>query len=374
MSDRDRPVAPTPPPDVYAHDPNHRHGWDGGRAIFRTPDSIHRPLHVIVPITNQLRFKARWKHAQRFFKHVNESGATLTIVEAAFGERDHALEQQALEELAGAKSCNADQPHQYIRLRMDNTRQQELWHKEALINLGIARLPHDWRYVAWIDADVMFLRPNWVGEVVHALQHYDFLQPFTQAQDLDPGYTAMGTKPSFVHAWMEGIEPPVGASYYYGYGYGKRHGAWSGLAWACTRQAFDAVGGLLDGCITGAADWYMAWALIGRVEGVIPKGSHPGFVRHIMEWQERAEKHIRHNIGTISGTVAHMWHGRKKDRRYIDRSRLLATLQFDPSRDLKRDWQGMWQLVDHGDARSLALRDEIRRWFRQRNEDSVDVD
>ena len=362
----------TPPVDHLCVDPNHRHGLGSGRAIYRTPDAIHRPLHVVTVLTNPIRYKTRWKHYQRFAKHMIDSGVTLTTIEAAFGERDHALEEQARASIAGAGACNADQPHQYIRLRLDHTRQQELWLKEALINVAVSRLPWDWKYLSWIDADVMFLRPNWAGEVVHALQHYDFLQCYSQAQDLDPGYTAMGTRPGFVWAWEQGIEPPAGG-YYYG-GKHKRNGAFSGLAWACTREAWDAVGGLMDGCITGAADWYMAWALIGRVADVIPKGSHPGFRRHILDWQARAEKHIRHNVGSITGTVAHMWHGRKADRKYIDRSKLLAELDFDPRRDLKRDWQGLWQLVDHGTPRSLALRDQIRKWFRNRNEDALDVD
>lgn len=365
------PVPTTPPPDRYAADPNHRHGFGTGRAIYRTPDSIHRPLYVVTVLTNPIRYKSRWKHYQRFAKEVCEAGATLVTIEAAFGERDHALDEQAHEEIAGHGACNTDQPHQYIRLRLDHTRQQELWLKENLINVAVSRLPYDWRYVAWVDSDVTFSRPNWVGETLHQLQHYDFVQMFSDAQDLDPGYASLGSRPGFVWNYLNGIEPPAG--YYYA---GKRrpHAAWSGLAWACTRPAWDRVGGLMDKCVTGAADWYMAWSLIGRVEDVIPKGSHPGFRRHILSWQARAEKYIRRNVGCVTGTVQHYWHGRKADRRYIDRSRLLADLDFNPDRDLRRDWQGLYQLVDHGTPRSLALRDQIRRWFRQRNEDSIDVE
>jgi flagellar basal body-associated protein FliL len=37
--------------------------------------------------------------------------------------------------------------------------------------------------------------------------------------------------------------------------------------------------------------------------------------------------------------------------------------------DLKRDCQGLFQLEDN----KIELRDAIRRYFRQRNEDSIDL-
>lgn len=48
----------------------------------------------------------------------------------------------------------------------------ELWHKENLINIGIASPPADWQYVAWIDADVSFSNPCWAVETVQQLHHH----------------------------------------------------------------------------------------------------------------------------------------------------------------------------------------------------------
>jgi hypothetical protein len=36
----------------------------------------------------------------------------------------------------------------------------------------VARLPNDWKYVAWVDADVNFTNPHWVRVTVQQLQHY----------------------------------------------------------------------------------------------------------------------------------------------------------------------------------------------------------
>lgn len=72
--------------------------------------------------------------------------------------------------------------------------------------------------------------------------------------------------------------------------------------------------------------------------------------------------------------IYHHWHGRKGARQYWDRWKILETNDFDPYHDVKRDSQGLWQLIDHGDDRSLKLRDQIRAYFRQRSEDSDQLD
>ena len=43
--------------------------------------------------------------------------------------------------------------------------------------------------------------------------------------------------------------------------------------------------------------------------------------------------------------------------------------KYDPVADLKRDWQGLLSL----DRRRTKLRDDIRKYFRARNEDSIDL-
>jgi hypothetical protein len=48
-----------------------------------------------------------------------------------------------------------------------------------------------------------------------------------------------------------------------------------------------------------------------------------------------------------------------------DRASVAAAL----TRDLKRDWQGLWQLTDP----KVRLRDELRAYFRSRDEDSTEI-
>ena len=89
-----------------------------------------------------------------------------------------------------------------------------------------------------------------------------------------------------------------------------------------------------------------------------------------MEWQDRALKFIKKNIGYVSGTIVHNFHGKKRNRFYVERWKCLDEKQYDPIRDIKRDYQGLFQL----DTDKIKLRDDIRKYFRARNEDSVDDD
>jgi hypothetical protein len=307
-------------------------------------------------VSNPVRYASRYRLYRLFEKHVKDSGAVLLTVELAFGERPFEV----------TEPCNP----LHVQLRSGH----ELWHKENLINIGIGRLPADWRYVAWVDADIQFARADWVQETLHQLQHHAFVQMWSHAQDLGPNHEPINTHLGFAYCHNTGI--PWSKS---GAGYGARSASapyhyWHpGYAWAARRDAIDATGGLIDWAVLGAADMHMAKCLVGRAsEGTAP-GIHPNYARRLNAWQETAERLIRRNLGHVPGLINHYWHGKKAQRFYWDRWKILVQNQFDPDIDLKRDWQGLYQLVDHGTPRSIGLRDGIRQYFKSRNEDSIDL-
>ncbi len=78
---------------------------------------------------------------------------------------------------------------------------------------------------------------------------------------------------------------------------------------------------------------------------------------------------MKKNVGVVSGLVLHHWHGPMAARGYGERWQLLVKHQFNPATDLKRDSQGLLTLEDNGDPRLVALRDDLRQYFRSRNED-----
>jgi hypothetical protein len=348
--------------------------------MFTAPDLISEPLYVITSIFNPIRYKSRWKHYERFAQHVKESGGILYTVEAAYGERAHALSaneshkgpiiQRAPTNPTTFEETRSVSPHKYIKVRTD----QELWVKENLLNIGLAHLPPEAKYVAFVDADVQFARPNWVGETIHQLQHYKVVQMFSEAHDVGPHYNMIASHKSFAWCYNNGLEiPKAPASYYYGAkgSKGDPHMWHPGFAWAWRRDALDEVGRLIDYAVLGAADNHMARGLIGKIKDSYHPKITPGYKARLNEWQFQAEKNIRRNVGHVSGLLLHYWHGAKVDRKYYDRWEILVNNKYDPHKDVKLDWQGVLQLNDRGNTRSILLRDQIMQYFRQRNEDDI---
>lgn len=298
-------------------------------------------LYVVTPIINPCRYQSRYKLYQDFCKMVADAGAILFTVEVAFGNRPFVVTEEG--------------NPRHVQLRTWS----ELWHKENQINLGIQRLPQDWEYVAWIDADVSFARPDWVRETIHQLQHYHVVQMFSVAHDLGPNHDAFQKHYGFAYSYLNNLKG------------NKDYSNWHpGFAWAARRGAINDLGGLIDYAILGAADRHMAFSLIGRGKATIHSKLQGGYAQELGLWEERAEKYVRRNIGYVPGLLCHYWHGKKRDRRYRERWEVLVRNNYDPDLDLKRDWQGLYQLTD----RNIQLRDDLRDYFRSRNEDSIDLD
>ncbi len=300
-----------------------------------------KKLHVIAVISNPVRYKSRYDLYEKFKAEMRaHSNVVLHTVEIAFGDRPFMVTK----------------PNKHVlQLRSYD----EIWHKENMINLAVQRLPDDWEYVAWIDADVTFVNKTWVHDTLHALQHYMLVQPWQDALDMGPEGQVIQAHKSFCYMHSIGAPRKKGYTFFH-----------PGFAWACRREAWDAVGGLIDTAVLGAGDHHMALALIGSARESVPGKIAPSYLNKIMIWQDRAEKYIRRDIGAVPGTILHSWHGKKKDRKYVERWDILTRHNFDPDLDLKEDWQGLYQLTE----RSIGLRDDIRRYFRARNEDSVDTE
>ena len=374
-------------------------------SIIIARDKVTEPLFAVVPVFNPWRHKSRVKHVERALKHFHDAGATIILVEAAFNRREFVFADSGLEgtptNCPGLLGTDSRFRHKYIGLRTDG----ELWLKENLINVGVQHLTSthfDWEQVCWLDGDVHFVRPNWVGECIHKLQHYKFLQMFSQARDLAPNYEMLpenyphAAGIGFVKAWQDGhlkttlspeiradlekigtdikvliadfnkLEQDIAKDY-------EERRVFPGLAWACTRQAWEDVGGLLDIAIWGGGDWHASHALIEKTEGMMRNDLHRNYKKIVNQWYERCRTHIRRNVGMMDGTIFHSWHGKKVGRGYNTKHALLAKFGFDPLRHLKKDSQGLYQLHDDRSTAFVQIRDMLRRIAAERNEDSVDI-
>ena len=311
-----------------------------------------KPLHVVTAISNSPRYRARAANYKVFEKRALDAGAILWTAEAAFGDRPFEV--------------TTPQNPQHIQVRTFD----EIWHKEALLNLAISRLPEDWEYVAWVDSDVLFTRPDWVEETVHQLQHYMWIQMFSHCQDVGPDYRLIADKhggeslPSFMHQYVKHGRTTWGdwQSYY------SKYQGHTGYAWAARREALEETGGLIDRALLGSADHHMARGLVGDVMNSINPNMTESFKHFMLEWQDRA-KALKMDVGYMPGLITHHWHGRKKQRGYLDRWKILVNNKYNPYEDIKLNPNGIYALKGN----KPRMRDQIRQYFTLRNEDSIDV-
>jgi hypothetical protein len=296
------------------------------------------PLYVIAVVSNPARFSKRYTLFNEFCERMNhEKNIKLIGIELQQGSRPF-------------------QTNSIIKVRTND----ELWFKENLINLAVSHLPDDWEYMAWIDTDIEFQNKDWVRETIEQLQTYRIVQLFSHAIDLGAKGETLHVHIGFCYQYVNGEEwkePKYGGTWHPGY------------AWAIRRETYDQIGGLIDFPILGSADHHMSLAFIGLGHRYLNSKLNNNYKLLCNIFQERCEKFVKRSIGFVHGTILHHFHGNKADRRYQDRWQILIKNDFDPLRDIIKNSRGLWQL----EGSKIKLRDEIIRYFRQRNEDSVDM-
>jgi hypothetical protein len=220
-----------------------------------------------------------------------------------------------------------------IQLRTDDY----LWYKENLINIAVTHLPHYWKYMAWIDADIEFSNKNWAQETIDQLQTYKIVQLFSHAIDLGEKHETLQVHTGLMYQYING--DPIKSNTYNG----EYH---PGYAWAIRREAYDAIGGLMDFPILGSADRHMGLAFIGLVEKSLNHKLHENYKLLCRIYQEKCDKHIKKNVGYVHGTILHHFHSCKKLRGYSSRWAILVDNKFDPLRDIVKNSYGLWVIDD----------------------------
>ena len=344
--------------------------------------SENEVLHVAACYSNPFRWKIRRELTNDFRRHMmNTPNVRLHLIELAYGDRPFDV-------------TNPELYPDDIQLRTNH----ELWHKENLLNIAVSHFPSGWKYGMYSDADFHFTRHDWALETIHQLQHYSFVQPFSHYTALTGetirgrGHHPSGTAVGFAYTYHKNdCKLPTNVL---GHSTGsgkitipktdknKRVIMGSpGGAWAFRHEAFDTVGGLLDKCILGSADVFMAFGMIGiydeikRDGGITTSLDNWEEVKYLLEhtqnyrntvlaWQERAAR-LKGNIGYVDQFAVHHFHGDMKRRQYSTRDRILIEEKYDPMRDVSYDSQGVLQL----NPDKPRLRDRVRKYFLDRVDD-----
>jgi len=326
-------------------------------------------LHVAVVYTNPRRWRTRRELAHDFLAHMaTTANVHVRFCEIAFGDRPFEVGDQR----------NPD----HLLLRTPH----ELWLKENGLNLAIQRFPVGWKYGAYLDADFVMTRRDWALETIHQLQHYDWVQLFSNVHHITgsavpgAGHQPAMLLPGFAltyaqagHKVPEDWEKRLSAKPQNYAGLvaktvsGHTFPGAPGGGWAFRRSTLDSVGGLMDRCICGSGDSYMAFGSVGAFRGMQKNafgGFTPAFCNYIVDWQKRAAE-CHGNIGYVDQLAVHHFHGPMNKRGYGSRDLILAEEKFDPYVDVFPDSHGVLQLT----SKKPRLVQRLQEYFRSRCED-----
>lgn len=319
-------------------------GRNETRAAIGNNDPITDKLHVVAVVSNPRQYARRYILAREFVRRMElEPDVVLYVVELA-----HAA--------SGKGAFHVTSPTNPRHLRL-TTGEQALWHKENLINIGVRRLlSADWKAFAWIDADVEFESPEWASHALRLLNgSKDVVQLFSHAVDMDLNEDAMSIFASFGYQLEKGRAYVSGA---------PATRLWHpGFAWACSRKAYDRMGGLFEASVLGSGDNNMALSFVGRGRTSLNADVHPDYMEALLAFQRRAAG-LR--VGYVPGVIRHHFHGNKKNRRYSDRWQVLVRWGYSPRLHVTKDAAGI--LVPSA-ACPKGLLQDITEYFEQRNED-----
>jgi hypothetical protein len=299
---------------------------------------IEKKLNVIVVISNPCLYARRYQLFNQFINRMNEDdNVELYVVEMAYKEQKFIV----------TKSSNP----KHLQIRSETP----LWHKENMVNLAVKNLlPKNYKAFAWIDADVEFESNTWSLDTLKISNGYkDVVQIFSHAVDMDKDETTLNIFNSFGYSYAKNKQyTSKGLDYWH-----------PGFAWAITRKAYEKIGKLYDVGVLGSGDNIMAFALINKSKHYVNAKYSDDYNNSMLEFQEKA-KTLR--LGYVPGVVRHYYHGKKKNRNYVERTTLLAKHQYSPVKDITYDKDG---IIIPTENFSDEFKQDIMSYFWERKED-----
>ncbi len=247
-----------------------------------------------------------------------------------------------------------------------------LWHKETLLNTLIKKIPKKYKYVFWLDTDIIFTNKHWMVESVKELQNHNIIQPFEYCFHMDKGeltpsdeaincknfvfsplYKNRRVWRSFCANFKDGNLTEEQKKIYGLHGH-------VGFAWGARREIFNDVL-LYEKGLIGGGDLIIAYAAANQIPHEAIVESFSDDLENIVTWSTKFSSVIKEKIGYIPGDLYHMWHGDLNKRQYIKRA---------------KDYTSQTKLINEKDENGLYVThreddDYIRDYFKYRERSTV---
>ena len=204
-----------------------------------------------------------------------------------------------------------------------------LWHKESLLNKIISELPTKFKYVFWLDTDVIFTNKNWLVESVKSLKTNNIIQPFEYCVHLDQDQTVPSFDLEIERTFVGNPKtrhPKMWRSFCANHNTSAdlscdvnydKHGH-VGFAWGARREVLDTMP-LYDKALIGGADHIMAHAAAGQIGHSCITKSFTDDIVSVNAWSRLFHIIIQGKIGYVKGDLYHIWHGALEKRQYLKR-------------------------------------------------------
>ncbi len=313
-----------------------------------TGNGLDAELWAIAPYFNPAGYRRRRENYRAFRQRL---GVPLVTVEMAHGNAFDLAEGDA---------------DILVQLRGGDV----MWQKERLLNIALAAVPAPCRKVAWIDADVIFARPDWVERASLMLDRRPIVQLFARThympadlpiERFGPGAAEL-TRRSIAYVVGQGGDPRAGLEEM---GAQNLNANATGMAWAARRDLVEEFG-FYDACIIGGGDRALIAAGYNELETVIPRLSMSGRrAEHYLAWARPFAEAVAGNVGVLDGDIYHLWHGELPKRGSLVRNRILAEFGYDPVADIAIGADGPWRWASD----KPAMHDYLKAYFASRDED-----
>jgi len=302
-------------------------------------------LFVIVPYFNFLNYKSGLVNLNWFIRNLSLYNNVEIVLVEGYNSKDEMLPDLS------------DNLYKHIKLHVPHT----LWVKENLINIGVRALPSDWKYISWIDRDIMFCNPNWVTESISKLQDFDLIQPWKECLFLNNKHE---------HESIDFGEWSLADSFlahsFCSVQYNKKNKiefnskifSHPGQAWCMTRKLYNKIGKIYEYNIVGGGDGDMMWCLMGDMLNLKVINNH--MYKYLLNLKDV-------NVSYIDGLIMHYDHGKLSKRLYLARNDIMSKHKYNPDVHLCYTNEGVIKFTEKGNIMAKDIRDYFV--YRQEDED-----
>lgn len=205
--------------------------------------------------------------------------------------------------------------------------ESEMFCKENLLNLAIARLPDQYDRVLWIDSDVLMLDSDYADKLSESLDRHTVVQAFAKLKYLRVDGTSETTWRSSLMLMNSQHNTHIADATNW-------KSCYPGLAWATTRELLTACGGIYDRVITGGGDNAWAIGVIGDFPKHLADRWSDELGADIKRWGAKLMPLVK-SVGHVETNGVHLYHGKLTSRMYAARNEIFREVNFDPQRHLE---------------------------------------